>query len=296
LTQFRADWTDLTASKYVSSYTLEVNTKPGAMLLDQADWSSLQESSTNYADNPDALLPEGWTFSGNGLWCEAAAVSINNKSSIISPAHDLAGYEKMTVVVAAKSSTAMSSSKFTVSTSLDSKEFAVTESSSFVQCVAVLNCDELDQVTIAGKSSFPQFQSIKVYAGELDEPQLRAVLENGDENYRLITGITDKYYTVTDLAAGGMFYYRVKALYIDGSSSPWSKSKSIILQDNGGVCHTAGDMDHDGNVNIADVTALIDYLLNDNGEVCPVCADVNGDSAINIGDVTDLIDQLLSGN
>jgi hypothetical protein len=109
LTQFRADWTDLTASKYVSSYTLEVNTKPGAMLLDQADWSSLQESSTNYADNPDALLPEGWTFSGNGLWCEAAAVSINNKSSIISPAHDLAGYEKMTVVVAAKSSTAMSS-------------------------------------------------------------------------------------------------------------------------------------------------------------------------------------------
>ena len=296
LTQFRADWTDLTASKYVSSYTLEVNTKPGAMLLDQADWSSLQENSTNYADNPDALLPEGWTFSGNGLWCEAAAVSINNKSSIISPAHDLAGYEKMTVVVAAKSSTAMSSSKFTVSTSLDSKEFAVTESSSFVQCVAVLNCDELDQVTIAGKSSFPQFQSIKVYAGELDEPQLRAVLENGDENYRLITGITDKYYTVTDLAAGGMFYYRVKALYIDGSSSPWSKSKSIILQDNGGVCHTAGDMDHDGNVNIADVTALIDYLLNDNGEVCPVCADVNGDSAINIGDVTDLIDQLLSGN
>ena len=295
LTQFRADWTDQTADKYVSSYTLEVNTKPNTTLLDEADWSNLHESSTNYAGNPETLLPEGWTFTGNGLWCEDAAVSINNKSAIISPAHELAGYEKVTVVVAAKSSTANSSSKFTVSTSLDSQEFAVTESSSFVQYVAVLNCDDWDQVTIAGKSSFPQFQSIKVYAGELEEPQLRAVLENGDENYRLITGITGKSYTVTDLAAGGMFYYRVKALYIDGTSSTWSKSKIVTLQDNAGANHMAGDVDHDGNVNIADVTALIDHLLGANNAVCTVCADVDGDNEINIADVATLIDRLLSG-
>ena len=296
LTQFRADWSDMTAPKYVSSYTLEVNTKPGTMLLDEADWSNQHEGSTNYASNPEALLPDGWTFTGSGLWCEDAAISINNKSAIITPSHDLAGYEKVTVVVAAKSSTAMSSSKFTVSTSVDSKEFAVTQGSSFVQCVAVLNCEELDQVTVAGKSSYPQFQNIQVYAGELEGAQLKAVLENGDENYRLITGITGKSYTVTDLAAGGMFYYRVKALYIDGSSSPWSKSKSVTLQDNGGVSHTAGDMDHDGNVNIADVTALIDYLLNGNDEVCAICADVNGDNVVNISDVTDLIDLLLSSH
>ena len=294
LTEFRADWTDQTADKYVSSYTLEVNTKPGTMLLDEADWSDVNEGSTNYASTPEALLPEGWTFSGNGLWCEDAAVSINSKSAIISPAHELAGYEKMTVIVSAKSSTANSSSKFTISTSVDSKEFAVTESSSFVQCVAVLNCDELDQATIAGKSSFPQFQNIQVYAGELDDVQLRAVLENGDESYRLITGITDKSYTVSNLTAGGMFYYRVKALYIDGTSSTWSKSVSVTLQDNGGTVHSAGDVDHDGQVNISDVTALIDYLLGNTTGVCSTCADVDGDSIISIADVTSLIDMLLN--
>ena len=294
LTQFRADWTDQTADKYVSSYTLEVNTKPGTVLLDEADWSGLQENSTNYAGNPEALLPEGWTFTGNGLWCEDGAVSINNKSAIISPAHELAGYEKVTVVVWAKSSTANSSSKFTVSTSIDSQEFAVTENSSFVQYAVVLNCDELDQVTIAGKSSFPQFQIIKVYAGELEEERLRAVVENGDESYRLITGITDKSYTVSNLTAGGMFYYRVKALYIDGTSSTWSKSRSVTLFANEG--HTTGDVDHDGKVNISDVTTLIDYLLGGADGLCTACADVDGDGNINIADVTALIDLLLTGN
>ncbi len=54
----------------------------------------------------------------------------------------------------------------------------------------------------------------------------------------------------------------------------------------------------DGDVNIADVTQLIDYLLG-----CEVptfneaYADVNNDSSINIADVTTLIDQFLySGN
>ena len=56
-----------------------------------------------------------------------------------------------------------------------------------------------------------------------------------------------------------------------------------------------GDVNHDHNVNIADVTALIDYILG-TGTVCEICADVNGDTAINIGDVTALIDVLLAGN
>ena len=252
------------------------------------------EQAASATTDEDVLLPEGWTFTGNGLWCEDGAVSINNKSAIISPTHELAGYEKVTVVVWAKSSTANSSSKFTVSTSIDSQEFAVTENSSFVQYTAVLNCDELDQVTIAGKSSFPQFQIIKVYAGELEEERLRAVVENGDESYRLITGITDKSYTVRNLTAGGMFYYRVKALYIDGTSSTWSKSRSVTLFANEG--HTTGDVDHDGKVNISDVTTLIDYLLGGADGLCTACADVDGDGNINIADVTALIDLLLTGN
>lgn len=55
-----------------------------------------------------------------------------------------------------------------------------------------------------------------------------------------------------------------------------------------------GDVNHDHAVNIADVTALIDYLLNPASEVCTICADINTDTNVNIADVTALIDVLLS--
>lgn len=55
-----------------------------------------------------------------------------------------------------------------------------------------------------------------------------------------------------------------------------------------------GDVDGDGVVNIADVTALIDILLS--GGTVPANADVDDDGIVNIADVTALIDMLLSGN
>ena len=54
-----------------------------------------------------------------------------------------------------------------------------------------------------------------------------------------------------------------------------------------------GDVNMDGDVNIADVTALIDKLLN-NAEMIPE-ADCNQDTEMNIADVTALIDYLLNG-
>ena len=71
---------------------------------------------------------------------------------------------------------------------------------------------------------------------------------------------------------------------------------AYILNEYGGHDYQQGDVNHDGSVNIADVTTLIDYLLNNQTEVCPDCADVNDDAAINIADVTCLIDLLLSAN
>ena len=65
-----------------------------------------------------------------------------------------------------------------------------------------------------------------------------------------------------------------------------------VVPDHG---YEVGDVNHDHAVNIADVTALIDYLLG-TGEICEICADVNGDGPINIADVTALIDILLGNN
>ena len=55
-----------------------------------------------------------------------------------------------------------------------------------------------------------------------------------------------------------------------------------------------GDVNHDGQITIADVTELIDYLLAD-ASAAPAEADVNGDNSVTIADVTELIDILLSG-
>ena len=58
-----------------------------------------------------------------------------------------------------------------------------------------------------------------------------------------------------------------------------------------------GDVDGDGQVKIADVTALINYLLSGDASAINLqAADVNGDGQVKIADVTSLINYLLSGN
>ena len=74
-----------------------------------------------------------------------------------------------------------------------------------------------------------------------------------------------------------------------------AKMKLIIEKVTQGHGYELGDVNHDEAVNIADVTALIDYLLG-SGSACEICANVNGDEGINIADVTSLIDKLLSNN
>ncbi len=54
-----------------------------------------------------------------------------------------------------------------------------------------------------------------------------------------------------------------------------------------------GDVDGDGNINISDVTALIDLLLTDGSMTAG--ADVDGDGNLTISDVIALIDMLLTG-
>ena len=54
-------------------------------------------------------------------------------------------------------------------------------------------------------------------------------------------------------------------------------------------------MNGDGNVNISDVTALINYLLShDSTGINLDAANCNEDSTVNISDVTALINYLLS--
>ena len=294
-TSFRADWTDQTVAQNVVSYTLEVNQKPNYTILAEADWSGVGQNYNNVSDNYTEYFPEGWTFSGGGLWLEGGYISINSSSSFTSPSFELNGANKVTVVIDANAN-GYSTSKFTVSTSLGSED--ITPASSTTQYVVVLDCANTDQVKFTGKGGYPGFKSIQVYSGEVTPPSALRATEDGNETKRVITGITDKFYTVNNLLAEGTFLYKVKAIYTDGTESAWSNQEMVTLFDNGPAPHeyAVGDVNHDHTVNIADVTALIDYLLG-SGNVCTTCANVNGDDGINIADVTALIDKLLnSGN
>ena len=292
MTSFRAEWTDQTPAQNVTSYTLEVNTKPNYNTLAEADWSGVGHNYNSVHTSYSEYFPEGWGYTGNGLWIEGGYISINSSSYFNTPTFELAGEGKVTVVINANNN-GYSSSKFNVSTSLESHD--ITPASSTTQYVVVLDCAASDMVTITGKGGYPGFQSMQVYSGEVSAPQLRAT-ETGDATHRLIMGITDKFYTVNNLTAEGTFLYKVKAIYTDGTESDWSNVQEVTLFDNGPAPHgyDLGDVNHKDGVTIADVAALIDYLLDsENSPVCNICADVNQSGDVTIADVAALIDILL---
>ena len=57
-----------------------------------------------------------------------------------------------------------------------------------------------------------------------------------------------------------------------------------------GIGMEPGDVNGDGEINIADINALIDVILS--GEIQPA-ADVNGDGEVNIADINAVIDIIL---
>ena len=294
LTSFRANWTDETPSNNVSSYTLEVMAKPDYLLLETADFSDLPRMSpTNQASHATDYLPDGWSFTGTEFNLEGGCIMPRRNSVITTDALSLKGYDQVTVVVTARSYGSWGdASELTISTSLASQTLELPFTYSTV--AVVLDCAEGDHIAFKA-GYYPMIQKIEIYAGDASGLATLRASETGNTNYRLITYITGKSYTVCDLTAGGTFFYRVKAHYIDGSESDWTEDQIVTLVE--GEIHTyeLGDVNHDGDVNISDVTTLIDYLLG-SSDGCAICADVNQDQDIDISDVTTLIDRLLSDN
>ena len=116
--------------------------------------------------------------------------------------------------------------------------------------------------------------------------------ETGNATYRLITDITDKFYLVKDLEAGGTFNYKVKTVYTDGTESLWSNIEEVTLFENG-HSYQLGDVNHDGTVNVTDVTTLITYQFGNSINCCEICGDINQDGIINVTDVTMLITMMI---
>ena len=290
LTQFRADWTDETADKYVDSYTLKVSTKPSVALLDSLDGSK-------YPDSYQSItLTDPW--SGNGVKVGNSAYYFSNYYGDGYISYTVPeGYDNDVFTMQITTVTGYyGSGNLTVGSDQTAPVGYQFGQGGTHNWLVTASAGEKITITTTESWFSPDMAMIKVYVGDVNEMNtLNAVVEEGDANSRLITGITDMNYTVKDLEAEGTFFFKVKAVYIDGTESAWSNTQAVTLFANG---HTfdKGDVNHDGSVNIADVTTLIDLLLGGNVDACQTCADVNGDESVNIADVTALIDKLLTGN
>ena len=299
LTQFRADWTDATPEANVDSYTLEVMPKavepePEPELI--ASLSGTSYSGNNYYSVTLTAPWEGLNVHGHNNQIVYFRSNYNGDGVLGYISYTVpAGYENatFTMKITSGSDATEAVGNITVSTP---QTAAVTHYFNPNETYAwVVTASSGDKITITTPDDnySPDMALIEVYSGNATVANLRANETVTEDGGRLITGITDKFYTVENLLAEGTFLYRVKALYIDGTESDWSNIEEVTLFQNGHG-YNPGDVNHDGVINITDVTALINGLLT-HAIPCEFCADVNGDSVVNITDVTSLINMLLSG-
>ena len=309
LTSFCADWTDETPAQNVSHYTLEVNagaaSDPGVyeMVFSESFPNCTSSGSTAISKLDNYCANKGWTGSyvyeaNHGL----RLGSSSRNGSITTPALNMTqSGGKMTVVATMKPYS--SDTNVPVRISCGASMVDVTVGADGMQTV-VLECvaDENQKVTFSTTESGKRviITQVDIYSSTIDAGTrvFSIPVETGDSTSRVITDITDKFYTVQGLTAGGTFNYKVKAHYVNGTESAWSNIEEVTLFDNGPAPHgfDLGDVNHDGSVNIKDVTDLIDNLLSGGEGVCQTCADVKVDGTVNIADVTALIDLLLGGN
>jgi len=300
---FRADWS---RGGDVSSYTLKVNRLTqgeAATLMMSENFSNVNATSDGssdiasqldrYTDNP------GWT--GYKLYTAAnQSLKVGTTTTVgylVSPELELGN--TVTVVFNAKnwisSNGTSDASSVIVSCGNASQTVTITDSPADYT-VVLRDCDasNIRLEMIAAKKRF-YIYSVDIYNGDLTAmAPRRVIVEEGDSTWRNVSGITDTCYTVRDLA-GGTYEYMVKAVYLDGSESQWSNIELVTLSGDSGDSNDVllGDVNHDGNVGIADVTLIIDYMLNRLSEIDIEASDVNGDGKITIADVTRIIDIIM---
>ena len=209
---------------------------------------------------------------------------------------------KMTVVAAIKPYSSDTNVPVRISCSTGMADITVTANDVYT---VTLDClaDENQKVTIATTESGKRVivTQVDIYSSTPNGSKLlfSIPVQEGDSTTRTITGITDKFYTVTDLTAGGTFNYKVKAHYTNGTQSEWSNLEVVTLFENTPTV-MRGDVNGLGQVDMDDLTVLINYLLDDttviNTAAAASCNNANDTTLVDMDDLTALINFLLTDN
>lgn len=167
----------------------------------------------------------------------------------------------------------------------------------FYNCFDLTNVEFPEAITYIGTSAFENCRSLTTVTIP------RSVTTIGNCAFYGCKLMRHVYSRITDPSAitmgGSVFMYyaygtanrwlhvpvgTVEAYQAD---TKWSNYFGNIVE----IENDPGDVNGDGALSIADVTALIDLLLG--GEEIPASADVDGNGSVSISDVTALIDMLL---
>ena len=159
---------------------------------------------------------------------------------------------------------------------------------------------QANQIASMNVSNCPNLKTMSIYYNQLKSNAMGNLIaglptRSGDTGKAYVfvdpnpnTGATDGN-VITDALIN-----QASAKHWDLYHYNWSNSSWVPYT---GSSTMRGDVNGDGQVNISDVTVLINYLLSGNASGINLeAANCNGDNGVNISDVTTLINFLLSGN
>ncbi len=300
-TSFRADWT---SGGDVSSYTLKVNRTEepqvtllltetfGKVVAYSDGYKDISDSLNNYTDNPGWTGHKLYTAAGHSLKGGTADVA----GTLISPELDLSSSISVKFNARSwKNKSGVSDKSSVIVSCGDIKQTIALADDAADYTVVLTGCSD-SSIKIAGTGAKSRFyiSNVEIYNGDLiAAPMLRNVVEEGDSTWRTVSGIPTEQYTVQALGEG-LYKYMVKAVYLDGTESVWSNIKYVTLTGEGDDL-LIGDVNGDGEVNIGDVTAIINYILTNSGGsyINMDQADINHDGEVNVSDVTSLINLII---
>ena len=167
--------------------------------------------------------------------------------------------------------------------------------------------DNYDLVTPQVQALFEFAKSVlgdDLYNNYLKEYEHLMMLNSGTVNNKYFWGLNeDDTWTCLEENADGVLDCVVRSLGIDDNGIFAFNKKEVRVNEAFMVTtafdalnlYQKGDVNHDGSIDIDDITATIDRVLGKTpeGYFCTVCADVFEDNIIDIDDVTALIDIVL---
>ncbi len=304
-TSFKAMWTDPTPRANVASYTLEVkeyDPNAATLLIEENFNKFTAPNSTDIGTTLDSWMDnQGWT--GSKLYREEGGIRLGSssaKGTLTSPALDLSDSEgKVTVKFTAIRYNNDNNPNLTISCGSSTQTLAMTDTDTEYTVVLDAPTQTGQKVAFATTKNGKRviISHIEIHNGDVSEATmtLKSAAEQGDANYRLVTGITDLFYNITGLTPAKTYRFKVKPLYIDGTEGNWTKNKQVTLA--GQAATLPGDVNNDGKVDVQDVNILVNILLGtDQASNYEGRADVDGNGKVDVGDINTVINTMLNSN